>query len=79
MPAIDLSDGTVVEGSPLSDSTVIYEHCDADQACDRAKYEVFICGSDLFKGCRKLYFCGHHFHQYESIFFTDRKYEVRKI
>lgn len=72
------SEGTVAENPPLPPPIVVYEHCDVDQACDRAKYEVFVSGSNLFEGCRKLYFCGHHFHQYEKVF-TDRKYGVRKL
>ena len=78
MAMTGLSGGTVVENSPLPGPIVIHEHCDVDQACDRAKYEVFVGGSNLFEGGRKLYFCGHHFHQYEQAL-IERGYRVRKI
>ena len=70
--------GAVVENSPLPSPTGIYENCDRDQACDRAKYEVSVGGDNLFEDGRKLFFCGHHFHQYEQAI-IERGYRVRKI
>ena len=73
-----LAGGHLTEPAPIPEPESTWTHCDVDQACDRAKYEVFIGGSDLFKGCRKLYFCGHHFRKYEKVF-ASRKYGVRKL
>ena len=73
-----LADEHLTEPAPMPEPEFTWTHCDADQACDRAKYEVFIAGSDLFKGCRTLYFCGHHFRENEKVF-NDRKYGIRKI
>jgi len=73
-----LAGGHLTEPAPMTKPEFVWIHCDADQACDRAKYEVFIAGSDLFKGCRTLYFCGHHFRKYEPVF-TKRRYGIREL
>jgi hypothetical protein len=54
-----LSGGTVVENPPLPIPVVVYENCDVDPACDRAKFEVFV-------GELSLFFCAHHYRQHSA-------------
>lgn len=45
--------------------------CDADHACDWAKFRVIIAGVDL-------HFCSHHFREHALEFFK-REYEVIEL
>lgn len=75
-----LAGGTIADkklGAPAP-AVIVHEHCDVDQACDRAKYEILINKLNLFEGTHSLFFCGHHYREHEQAF-IERGYGVKKL